>query len=195
MSLDLVAISKAVSHALRHDPSRYGLAPDAEGWVDVADLLRALGTHRQAWAGLTAAELDAMMANSAKRRFEVLDGRIRASYGHSMPARIERVPTAPPDVLYHGTRASSVPAILAEGLRRMARQNVHLSADVETAAIVGSRRGGRPVILRVDAAAAHAAGVPFFHVDGTVWLSDSLDPGFLAVHEPEHVPECVRTVS
>jgi RNA:NAD 2'-phosphotransferase (TPT1/KptA family) len=31
-------LSKAVSHALRHEPSAYGLVPDARGWVKVQDL-------------------------------------------------------------------------------------------------------------------------------------------------------------
>lgn len=190
---DHVAIGKAISQALRHDPGRYGLALDDGGWVDVADLLRALGRRRREWAGLNPDVVEAAMAASAKRRFEVEGGRIRAFYGHSVPTPIRRDRATPPAVLYHGTHPSSVDAIMAEGLRPMSRQHVHLSADVATAMTVGSRRGGRPAILQVDAAAADAAGVKFHLGNETVWLSDAVPPSFLSVHRHGPLPEVPRT--
>src|SRR5438093_259445 len=71
----------------------------------------------------------------------------------------------------------------AEGWKPMARQNVHLSVDVETAKRVGGRRTrGRhqePVILRVRAAAAHAAGTPFYRGNDQVWLADAVPAAFI----------------
>lgn len=65
-------------------------------------------------------------------------------------------PTPPPAVLYHGTASATVPVILREGLRPMSRQDVHLSAEQETAVRAGARHG-RPVVLEVGAAGLAAA--------------------------------------
>lgn len=39
---DLPKLSRAVSHALRHEPWLYELELDGEGWTSVDDLLQAL---------------------------------------------------------------------------------------------------------------------------------------------------------
>ena len=62
----------------------------------------------------------------------------------------------------------------------MARHHVHLSADADTAAKVGSRHG-RLVVLAVDAAAMRAAGHEFFRSANGVWLVDAVPPGYLRV--------------
>ena len=84
----------------------------------------------------------------------------------------------PPDVLYHGTVAKFLDAILREGLRPMNRHAVHLSATVETARTVGARRG-KPVILRVDAAAMSETGHAFQVSANGVWLTASVPPKYL----------------
>jgi putative RNA 2'-phosphotransferase len=103
MSLDYKRLSKTVSHALRHAPELYDLELDGEGWVPVEDLLAALRPRRREWQGLSVADLIAMMANADKQRYELVDGKIRAFYGHSIPHLIQRAPVEPPLVLYHGT--------------------------------------------------------------------------------------------
>ena len=62
----------------------------------------------------------------------------------------------------------------------MDRHHVHLSPDVETARVVGMRRG-KPVILRVDAAALAAGGAEFFRADNGVWLVAEVPPSALSV--------------
>jgi putative RNA 2'-phosphotransferase len=57
---------------------------------------------------------------------------------------------------------------------------VHLSPDVATARTVGGRRG-RPVVLRVDAAAMVADGLLFSRSANGVWLTDSVPPRYVAV--------------
>ena len=89
-------------------------------------------------------------------------------------------PSAPPAELFHGTVERFLERILAEGLRPMERQHVHLSPDVETARVVGMRRG-RPLILRVDAGAMAAGGAEFFRADNGVWLVAEVPPSALSV--------------
>ena len=166
----LVRISKFLSKHLRHQPERLGLTLAPGGWVGVDDLLAACTRHNVA---LTRATLAEVVARNSKQRFafDETGTQIRAQQGHSVEVDLQLIPEPPPPVLYHGTPRQNVPAILAGGLRKMARHHVHLSPDVATARVVGARRG-RPAILEVDAAAMDREGVPFFRSGNGVWLVD-----------------------
>jgi len=171
LMVDLKALSKRASHALRHEPWLYDLEPDEQGWVAVSELARALDTSED--------NIRAMAAASAKDRYEVGGDRIRARYGHSLPAKVERDPETPPPELFHGTNPAVVDAIRSEGLVPHGRQYVHLSIDLETASEVGARKAPRPTILTIDAAAAHAAGVRFYCGNAKIWLADHVPPRFI----------------
>lgn len=164
-------MSKRLALVLRHRPERFGVTLDADGWAPVADVVAGLGVTR--------ADVEAAVALPGKQRYEIDGDRMRARYGHSVPDRVEQPVAVPPDVLFHGTTASAVPAILDRGLLPMGRQYVHLSADRETARAVGARRRGRVVILAVAAAEAHAAGVTFRDGGHPVWLADAVPAEYL----------------
>ncbi|HEY0237719.1 MAG TPA: RNA 2'-phosphotransferase, partial [Friedmanniella sp.] len=76
-----------VSHALRHEPWVYELELDDEGWVDLPLLVDTLA--KRSWPGLTSEDVEAMVESASKRRHEIVDGRIRALYGHSVPGRVQ----------------------------------------------------------------------------------------------------------
>ena len=178
--IDLRDVSRATSHALRHQPWLYELELDGEGWVATEALLSALRGERRAWSSLIEADLAAMIAQADKTRFELRDGRIRALYGHSTPQKLLNQPAAPPATLYHGTSPEAAQRIRADGLRPMSRQYVHLSTDTEMAMQVGKRKADVPIILTVDAGKAHASGVAFYRGHDRVWLADVIPPAFIA---------------
>jgi putative RNA 2'-phosphotransferase len=177
--VDVVRVSKRLSFVLRHRPDSLGLTLDDAGWVGVDDLLAALG---RSGLRLTRAELDAVVAGNDKQRFTFDDSgtRIRASQGHSVAVALGYRTETPPDVLWHGTVQRFLPAILAEGLRPGKRHAVHLSPDAATASAVGRRRG-RPVTLRVDAAAMAADGFHFTRSANGVWLTDAVPARYLQI--------------
>jgi putative RNA 2'-phosphotransferase len=180
--VDLVAISKRLSYVLRHSPGSVRLTLDPGGWVAVDDLLAALAAHGRP---VTRAELDTVVACNDKRRFAVEPGpdgrdRIRASQGHSVAVDLGLAPADPPPALYHGTSASVLGQIRAEGLRKGRRHHVHLSTDTVTARRVGARRPGEVVILEVDAAAMAADGHLFYRSANGVWLTDHVPPRYLS---------------
>ncbi|MEU9076220.1 RNA 2'-phosphotransferase [Kitasatospora sp. NPDC004745] len=174
----LVKTSKMLSRILRHDPDRVGITLDGAGWVGIDVLLGALAAKGNR---LTRAELDHVVATNNKRRFGYsADGlSIRANQGHTVAVDLGLSATVPPPVLYHGTADRHLASIFHEGLRPMARQDVHLSADTETAVRVGARHG-RPVVLTVNAAAMSAAGHEFRISDNGVWLTDAVPPQYLS---------------
>jgi putative RNA 2'-phosphotransferase len=172
-----VRLSKAMSHALRHDPSAYGLTLDAEGWTPVSALVEGLRT-----AGVPASEesVREVVTSGSKQRHELSGSWIRARYGHSVEGAVEIPVAEPPAVLFHGTTSAAAAVIEVEGLRGMGRQYVHLSPAVETARRVGSRRGSDLVVFTVDAAGAARAGVVFRRGNDDTWLAASVPPEFLS---------------
>lgn len=171
--------SKLLSLVLRHNPAHLGITLDEQGWTDVAQLLAQLQAHGQP---LGPAELAFIVDTSPKQRFRFNHDRtrIRASQGHSVDVALGYVPVAPPEVLYHGTAAPHQADIEQQGLRRMGRHHVHLSADVATARAVGSRHG-RVVVFRVAAGEMHRAGHSFYQADNGVWLAEEVPVAYLAL--------------
>ncbi len=174
-------LSKLASLALRHQPERYGLHPDAQGWVPVEDFLRAARSTGGALAEVTVDDLAEVIAKADKQRHEMNGHSIRALYGHSLAQTIVKPTASPPTVLYHGTSPKAWLTIQREGLRPMKRQYVHLSVDEQMAHQVGSRRGPDVVILTVQAAAASSSGVAFRLGNDRVWLADPIPPQFVSL--------------
>jgi putative RNA 2'-phosphotransferase len=189
----LIKLSKFLSLILRHQPERFALAIDGEGWAslpEVIEILRGLPNFR--WA--TRADVMAVveggtgdglttLTGADKRRFEVAENRIRARYGHSFATPISYEPCTPPPILYHGTSQHALAVIRREGLRPMDRQYVHLSPDPETAARVGARHDDQPVLLTIRAAEAHAAGIVFHQADEAVFLAQQVPAEFVDLVE------------
>lgn len=175
----LVRASKFLSRYLRHQPEALGLTLAPGGWVSVEALLAACARHGMP---LSRAELGEIVANNNKRRFafDETGALIRANQGHSVAVDLQLEPMTPPDMLYHGTGERAVAAIQRDGLRKMRRHHVHLSADVATAINVG-RRHGRPVVFEVAAGRMHADGFAFYRSENGVWLVDAVPLRYLRV--------------
>lgn len=166
--------SKRLSFVLRHNPGSAGITLQEGGWVPVDELLAKMKLSRDL--------LDAVVEQNDKQRFLILDGRIRASQGHSVEVDLGYEDAEPPEVLYHGTYRDAVASILRDGLQKRARHAVHLSASTGTAESVGSRRGA-PVLLRVRAREMSARGHTFQVSQNGVWLTDAVPPEFIDVIE------------
>jgi putative RNA 2'-phosphotransferase len=173
--VDVVELSRTISHALRHEPWLYELELDDEGWVPVEDLIQALRTEKAEWASITATEIAKVIAHSDKKRHELRDGRI---------GKLLKEAAAPPTLLYHGTSPQSAGIVRSEGLRPMSRHHVHLSVDIDTARRVGMRKAKQPVILTVKAREAHEHGVQFYRGNDRVWLADQVPPEFVSPESP-----------
>ena len=85
----------------------------------------------------------------------------------------------PPKYLYHGTSINYLDDIKLNGLKPMSRQYVHLSEDVETATLVGNRKKGETILLKIDTELAQSKGAKFYIGNEKVWLSDYISPEFI----------------
>jgi len=169
-------LSRFLAFILRHHPEEAGLALDEQGSVDL-DALTAAIRGTPGFDSVARHQIESLVsAGPAAQRFEIVGNRIRARYGHTLPQAIEYEPAEPPEFLFHGTTPDSADAILAEGLKPVERQRVHLSVDAPAAREVGRRRCPDPVILRIDTVCAQKGGAKFYRGGPAVWLSDEIAP-------------------
>jgi putative RNA 2'-phosphotransferase len=172
-----VRVSKFLSLVLRHQPEEIGLSLDQSGWASVEHLIEA---SRRRGFEFRLEELQNVVAGNDKKRFSLSeDGLwIRANQGHSIKVELGYAPTAPPEILYHGTAERFLTSIKQQGLIKGKRHHVHLSADVDTAMKVG-RRHGKPVVLGIEAGRMSQDGFIFYLSANGVWLTDRVPVQYL----------------
>lgn len=163
---NITQISKYLSLILRHQPQSIGLVLDPHGWANVDELLN------KSKLKFSFQQLIEAVENNDKQRFilNTDQTKIRANQGHSIKIDLDLKPQTPPNILYHGTVDKYLDNIRLEGLKKMSRNHVHLSKDVETAQKVGSRRGSA-IILKIDAATMNSDGILFYYSENGVWLT------------------------
>jgi len=176
---ELTDISKTISYALRHKPEEFGLELDVEGWADTLVLVNAMQGRGQ---NVTLADVIFITENNSKKRFELSadNARIRALQGHTAEEVKRDFPAAKPiGPLFHGTPTENLPSIWEQGLKRMARHHVHLSATMSAAHIVGRRYNAPYTILRVDALEMVQDGFQFYLSENGVWLIDHVPSEYI----------------
>jgi len=168
--------SKRLSYILRHRPESAGIRLDNGGWADVLKILEVLK--------IPMADLEKLVETNDKQRFAFNEDKtkIRANQGHSINVNLDLKPMAVvPDVLYHGTTEDVWDSIKKKGLQKMNRQHVHLSADVDTALLVGNRRKREVILLQIHARLMVNRGHKFYLSENNVWLTDHVPPKYIAL--------------
>lgn len=173
-------IVRVLAFALRHQPFRFGVALDDEGFTVLDELVVGIRFSHYDWATLDRPQIEAAVRGTDPGRFEVRDGLVRARYGHSVALGSPGELRTPPDVLLHGTSADAAVTVRTTGLRPMNRAFVHLTANPDYAAQVVATKGGG-VVIRVRAKDAAATGIEFFQANPHVWLAREVPPPFLRI--------------
>lgn len=175
-----VRISKALSWLLRHNAEKEGLAIDSRGYVAIDDVLN---HHRLKSLKCTRADLDRVVANNAKQRFNVDGDRICATQGHSIKLvandNMEELTAATiPSEIYHGTYRNKLPLIYQlGGLSRMGRNHVHFTLT-QLRNILGARHSAN-VLIYLDVDQCLAQGLVFYRAKNDAILCSGNDAGIV----------------
>jgi putative RNA 2'-phosphotransferase len=174
-----VKVSKFLSYILRHNPEKFGIILDSEGFADLNSILGVLN-ERYEDLEIRKETIEELIMQSDKKRFEIVKDKIRAYYGHSFNERIIMTEAISlPSNLYHGTNLRAYEKIKVNGLKKIGRQYVHLSENIETAISVGKRRTKNPIILVVDTIIAQKEGIKFFK-SGDMYLVEYIPPKYIS---------------
>lgn len=168
-----VKVSKYMSYLLRHNPGNLNM--DKYGFVGFEKLLERVQERFRVDKEFVLE----IAEKSSKRRFEIVEDKIRALYGHTIPVELGLREDVAVKVLYHGTTSEAASRILRVGLEPMKRKWVHLSPTRESAMRVGLRRTRRPIVLIIDAGAARRDGARFYKATDTVYLSKYIRPEYV----------------
>ena len=176
----LVELSKLISYILRHDPEKYSLTLDRYGFAGLKELVRAINQKKR-W--VNEEDIRRVVAESEKKRFEIREDRIRATYGHTIEVEQVSPEVEPPEILFHGTSRKTVVTVLKDGLQPMKRQYVHLSQTEQEAFRVGRRKDTNPVVLRIRARDAFCEGIKFRKC-GSVYIARQIPGKFIEQNLP-----------
>ncbi len=168
-----VKVSRYMSYLLRHNPEN--LKMNRHGFVSLEELLEKVKERFQ----IDKKFIFDIVEKSERKRFEIVEDKIRALYGHTIPVKLELEEDKMVKVLYHGTTWDAASKILKMGLKPMKRKWVHSSPTTEMAKEVGLRKTRKPVILEINAEAARHNGVRFYKASDRVYVCNNLSPKYI----------------
>ena len=84
----ITKISKKLSYILRHNPKRFKVTLDEEGWADIDCLLNSLHNFKDL-TDLKKEDLLDLISNQEKVRFVIKENKIKATHGHTIELKRE----------------------------------------------------------------------------------------------------------
>lgn len=192
--------SRQLVKILRHKIVDIGLSCDSRGFVSVGDLFANHQSGMSRFRDLRIPEdLQRIVDSNEKKRLELEcreDGQyyIRAVQGHSanVGERLDSEQafesiTEPLEFCAHGTEQRFADSIMAEGLKRMSRQHIHLVAEIhEDRQVSGYKKKSNAVVV-IDMAKCLRDGMRFVRAANGVILTE----GFDGVIPPEYIKEII----
>lgn len=167
-------LAKMLAYMLGRRPDEFGLVPDAEGFVKVKELLKAL--HEEEGFGyVNATHLNEVRLSVPDAPFEWIENRIRA---RRRPAEDDAPGKAAlPKLLFVGIRRRAHRIVLERGIGPADRERVILCESAEMAARIARRSDPDPVMLTVQVAACRERGIAFERAGEGLYLSPAIPPG------------------
>ena len=177
---EMNSLSRIIAGALRHFPEKLGLMMDGKGWVDIKELIRAIGTSRSGYNWLKLNHIEALVKTDKRGRYQIDGGMIRATYGHSIDVKLDDLPPGELDKYYYPVSEEEADIVIEGGLNPVDRINVHLSGSIEKAIEAGRVRTEDPIILVIDGKKAKEDGVEIYHAGTDVYITKSIDSKYIS---------------
>jgi putative RNA 2'-phosphotransferase len=170
-------ITRSLAYMLRHQPEQFDLELDEYGYADLDDVVQAL--NERLGEAVEGEDVHAAIASGDRVRYEIVDGRIRALYGHSIEVKPGE-PSRPPALLYVGVSSADAERARRYGLRAGRRRFLHLALTPDDALETGRRSARDYVVITVNALDAWEEGINFYDRK-SLFLSDPIPTHFLEV--------------
>lgn len=177
---ELTSLSRIMAGALRHFPEKIGVMMDGHGWVDIDDLIGAIGTSRSGFRWLRKKHIKALAETDPRERYQIDGGMIRATYGHTIDVDLSDLPEAEIDEFYYPVTEEEADMIIEGGLNPTDRSKVHLSGSIEKAREAGKVRTEDPMILKIDGKKAKKDGMKIYHAGKDVYVTDGIEGKYIS---------------
>ena len=180
------SISTSLAYYLRHDTT---MPHDESGWVPLERVLEEVNNDYS--EDITTADLQTIIKNSDKQRYQIRGDEMRALYGHNekLDILVDAELISDPDVLYHGTPVRNLSSIMEKGLQPQSRQRVHLTPDRELAFTTGVRHTQSPeekvVLLQIDPEGVQNLAQP----NEDIYVGDTVPPQYITEVERKVVTD------
>jgi putative RNA 2'-phosphotransferase len=186
---ELDQVGRIMAGVMRHFPEKFDLKMNEHGWIDVREFISAVQTKRQSLHWLRPHYIEAIVDTDDKGRYQLEDGKIRATYGHTVNISLDLPTDNIPDELFYPTTTEEVEIVLETGIKPADRKKVHLSKTYEKALEAGTRRVENPVVLKINAKEAIKDNIVIMQAGKSVYLVDEIPPKHLSVVEDEESEE------
>ena len=173
------SLGRMLALVLRHDPEKFGVEMDINGWVSTRELSDAIQRERRRYHWLRGRHFEAIANADTKGRYQVEGGMIRATYGHTLDLDLDLPTDDIPEELYFPCEPSEVDTLIQFGITPGDRKHVHLSRSISNAMEAGHVRIDRPAILEVDTVRAIADGHTIYRAGTTVFLMENVPGEYL----------------
>jgi len=177
---EMNSLSRIIAGTLRHFPEKLGVMMDGKGWVDISDLIDAIGTGRSGFKWLRLRHIEALVNTDPRGRYQIDGGMIRATYGHTIDVNLDDLPKADLDKYYYPVTEEEADIILEGGLHPIDRKKVHLSGSIKKAVEAGKVRTQKPLILVIDGKKAIKDGLKIYKAGKDVYITDMIDANYIS---------------
>ncbi len=184
---ELEHIGRSMAGVLRHFPERFNLEMDEHGWVDVRAFISAMVERQPRLHWLRMHHIVAIVETDPKGRYQLSNGKMRATYGHSFDVELDLPTDGIPERLYYPATEEEVSILIENGLKPADRRMVHLSKTSADAYIAGRVRTEKPVIIEVDASSMIRDDGVIQRAGKTVFLAKEVPPAYLRVMAEEEI--------
>ena len=176
-------IGRTLAAILRH--GKFGLEMDPQGNVSLKEVMAKIRERNPRMNWLRARHIEALVETDPKGRYVVSNGKIRATYGHTIPLNIRLDCENIPDELFYPATPEEAELILESGIFPSDRAMVHLSLTYRDALRAGSVRTEDPVILVIDTGVCMELGSDIGRAAKTVYLCRSVPADAIDIADPE----------
>jgi len=178
---EIKKLSSILIGILRHFPQQFNVKLDARGWADIEEVCNAIKNKIDRFYWIRKRHVVALALTDEKGRYQLQEGKIRATYAHTIEVDLSDLPEADVDILYYPVTEEELEIVLEQGLLPTDRNKVHLSGSIEKAREAGKIRVENPVILKIDAKKAIEDGIVIKKAGKEVYIADEIDAKYISV--------------
>ncbi|MCH2104942.1 MAG: RNA 2'-phosphotransferase, partial [Planctomycetes bacterium] len=170
-------LTRKLAYMLRHQPEEFDVEVDKFGYADLEDVLDALSEEFD--EDIEEEDVAGAIEAGDRPRYEIVDGKIRALYGHSIKVDPGEG-TEPPEELYLGMGSRDADRATRNGLSAGRRNFLHLATSEEDAMEMGRRAAPEYAVVTIFARDAWEDGVSFYDRKA-LFLSEAIPTEHLEV--------------